>query len=85
MGRLRADFFDAPAQEAALGLGVRELEGALVLGPCLLCPTEAAEQVGTGRVEVLVAVEVEPVDESKPRFPSLRLGHGNRAVELHDR
>jgi hypothetical protein len=30
-GQLRADFRDAPSQEAALVLGVCELEGALVL------------------------------------------------------
>jgi hypothetical protein len=32
MGQLRADFCDTSPQEAVLGLGVRELERALVLG-----------------------------------------------------
>ena len=41
--QLRADFGDAPPQEAALGLGVRELEGALVLGPCFVGPAHAAQ------------------------------------------
>ena len=63
---------------------MRELEGALVLGPRLVGTAEAAEQVGARRVEVLVAVEVEPVDEGKPRFRPRRLGHGDRAVQLHD-
>jgi hypothetical protein len=51
----------------------------------LVCSAKAAEQVGTCRVEVLVAVEAEAVDEGEPRFGSFRLGHANRAVQLHDR
>ena len=51
----------------------------------LVGSAEAAQQVGTCRVEVLVAVEVEPVDEGKPRFRALRLGHCDRAVQLDDR
>jgi hypothetical protein len=51
----------------------------------LVCSAKAAEQVGTCRVEVLIAVEVEAVDEGEPRFGSFRFGHGDRAVQLHDR
>src|SRR6478752_7650635 len=84
-GQLRADFCDASSQEAALGLGVRELECAFVLGPRLVGPAQAAQQVGSCRVEVLIAVEVEPVDEGKARSRSCRLRYGDRAVQLHDR
>ena len=54
------------SQEAALVLGVRELEGALVLAARLAGPAEPAQQVGARRVEVLVAVEAEAVDEGEP-------------------
>jgi hypothetical protein len=83
-GQLRADFCDALCRKR-LGLGMRKREGALVLGPRLVGPAEAAEQVGTRRVEVLVAVETEPIDEGEPRFGSIRLGDGDRAVQLPDR
>ena len=84
-GQLRADFCDASPQKAALVVCVRELEGALVLGTRLVCSAKAAEQVGTCRVEVLLAVEAEAVDEGEPRLGSFRLGHSDRAVQLHDR
>ena len=44
--RLRADFGDAPLQEAALRLGARELEGAFVLRPRLAPPGRGG---GAGR------------------------------------
>src|SRR5262245_55432576 len=81
-GHLRADFFHAPLQEAALGLAVGELERALVLRACLVAAAEPPEQVSPRGVEVLVAVEVEPLDQGEPGLASLRLGHRDRAVEL---
>src|ERR671925_2017600 len=39
--RLGADFCEAPVEEAALWLGVRELERALVFRPRLVCTAEA--------------------------------------------
>ena len=66
MGQLRADFCDASPQEAALGLGVRELESALVLAARLVRSAKPAEQVGTRRVEVLITAEAEAVDEDQP-------------------
>jgi hypothetical protein len=71
-------------QEAALGLGVRELERAFVLRARFVAAAEAAEQVGARGVEVLVVGEVEPVDQGKPCFASVGLGYGDRAVQLHD-
>jgi hypothetical protein len=65
-GQLCADFCEAPAQEAAFGLCVRELQGALAVGARVVCSAEAAEQVATCRVEVLVAVE-------RKRHPRMRL------------
>jgi hypothetical protein len=47
---------------------VRELERALVFRARLVGAAEAAEQVGSRGVEVLVAVEVEPVDEGEASF-----------------
>src|SRR5205814_1271893 len=81
----RGDFGDAPSQEAALRLALGELEGAFVLLARLVSTAEAAEQVGARRVKVLVAVEVEPLDKGEPRFGPVRLGHGDRAIQLHDR
>jgi len=62
---------DAAPQEAALGLGSGELEGAFVRDPCLIGAAETAQEVGPCRVEVLVAVEVEPIDEFEPRADDL--------------
>jgi hypothetical protein len=76
---------DAPPQEATLGLGARQLERALVLGTRLGGATETSEQVGTCRVEVLVPVEPQAVDEGKTRAGSVRLGHRDRTIQLDDR
>jgi hypothetical protein len=51
----------------------------------LVYSAEAAEQIGSRRVEVLVAVEVEPLDQDQPGLRPIRLGHGDRPVQLHDR
>jgi hypothetical protein len=84
-GQLRADFCDASPQKAALVVCVRELEGAFVFGARLVCTVEAAEQVGSGGVVVLIGVQVEAVDEGEAGFGSFRLGDGDRAVQLRDR
>jgi len=47
---------------APLGLGVDELEGALVGRSSVLRAVEAAEQLGPGRVQVVVALEIEGFD-----------------------
>ena len=47
-GHLGADFGEAPPQEAALGLRVRELERAGVLIARLVPPADAAEQIRPG-------------------------------------
>ena len=78
--RLPADLGDAPLQEAALRLAAGELERALVLRARLVCPAEAAEQVGSRGVEVLVPVQFEPVDEGEASPSPVHLGDGDRAV-----
>jgi hypothetical protein len=47
---------------------VRELERALESRPRLVSAAEAGEQVGPRGVEVLVAVQVEPVDDGEAGF-----------------
>ena len=70
---------EPPFEEAPLGVGVRELERAVVGDPRLVAPIEAAQQLGAGRVQVVVAVELEPVDDReagararRPRRPRRR-------------
>ena len=47
-GQLVADLCNAPLEEAALGLRLRQREGVFVLGTRLLCPAEAAEALRLG-------------------------------------
>src|SRR5215204_2625365 len=55
---LLADLSDAPLQEPALVLGVRERERSLVLRARLDGSPESAEKVCPGRVKVLVTIKV---------------------------
>jgi hypothetical protein len=76
---------DAPLEKAPLRLRVRKLERPPVGGPGLLRASKAQEQLGAGRVQVLVVVEREGVDDRECRLWPLDLGNGDRAVELHHR
>ena len=46
---------------------------------------QAPEQVGTDRVEQVIAIEIEAVDERERRMRSVDFGHGDRAVQRDDR
>jgi hypothetical protein len=54
-------------------------------GARLLCTVEPSEQVGSRRVEVLVAVQLEPLDDGEAGFGPFHLGDGDCAVQFHDR
>src|SRR5258707_505163 len=71
--------------EPPLVLGVRELECPLVCRARLVRPVEAAEEVRPRRMEIVVAVELEPVGGRQPGFGAGRLGERDRAVELDHR
>ena len=59
-------------EEAPLGVRVHELERALVGGAGLVGALEPAQQLGAGRVQVVVAVELEPLDERERRLDVAR-------------
>src|SRR5262249_60458829 len=73
-------FGDATAQEALLRLGGRERERALVGAAGLVAPAQPPEEVGARGVEVLVAVEVEDVDEREARGRPFCFGDRDRAL-----
>src|SRR4029450_10805104 len=79
-----AGFFDPALEKAALGLGLGELECALECRACLVCTTETAQKICACRVEVLVAVEVEPVDDRERRLGSVGFGDGDGPGHLDD-
>ena len=59
-------FGQAAGEEAAVGLGVSQLERALVGGAGLGAAAEPAQEVGPGRVEVRVGVQLDPSIASRP-------------------
>src|SRR5919109_4239486 len=61
-----ADLFDAALQKAALGFGSRQLQRSLECCPRLVESVGPTQEFPAGRVEVLVAVEVEPLEEREP-------------------
>src|SRR4249920_1088491 len=81
---LLTDFCHAATQEATLVFAARKLERTLVLQARLLCPAYAAEQVSARRVEVLVAVQVELIDEGETRLGAVRVCNRDRPVQLDD-
>ena len=61
-----------------------ELECAVVLGSRLVDTTEPPQQLCSGRVQVVVAVELEAVDELERSLDVTRFGDCRGPVELDD-
>jgi hypothetical protein len=72
-------------QEVALARVVRAGDCRQVGRRRFVVPANAPEQVGADRVEKVIALEIEAVEESERRIRPFDLCHGNRAVEGHDR
>src|SRR4051794_24828635 len=72
-------------EEAPLGLVVHQLEGAAVRQARLVDATEPPQQLRARGMQVVVAVELEPVHQVQGGLHVARLGHRRRLVELHDR
>jgi len=72
----------APLEEAPLGVGADQLERAVVSGTGVVGAIEPAQQVGAHRVQVVVAVELQPLDECERGIDVARLGDRDRLVEL---
>jgi hypothetical protein len=53
-------FLQPPFEEPPLRFRMHELERALVGGPGLVDAVESAQELRAGRVQVVVAVELEP-------------------------
>src|SRR4029453_7715774 len=71
-----------PLQEPPLGVRVNELERPVVGGAGLFDPIEPAQQLRAGRVEVVVALELEALDQVEGGFGVARLGHRSSLIEL---
>src|SRR5262245_24313158 len=76
-------------QKAALRVGWRKLQRALVGELCLRCSLEAAEQIGAGRGQQVVvmerAVALQFLNEREADLRAVRHRDRNRAVQHHDR
>ena len=76
-------------QEAPLGAGRGERQGLLERADGLLAPPEPREELATGRVQQVIAVELalgrERVDERQRTRSTLGLRDRHGAVEPHDR
>ena len=72
-------------EQPALGVGGVELEGAAVGARRLIRAPDALQEVCAGGVEVAVLVQRQSVDDRQSRLRPLRLGDGDRPVELHHR
>lgn len=82
----RSSQFAEPAlEEVALRLARGESERSLVLRPRLLGASRPAQQLGPGRVQVLITVELESIDDPQGRLRSLVMGYRHSQVELDDR
>ena len=66
-------------------VGVCQLERAGVCEPRLVVSIEAAQQLCAGRVQVVVVVELEPVDDLEPASGPVGLCDCDRPVQLDDR
>ena len=69
----------------SLGVRVDELERARVGCPGVVDAVEPAQQLGAGGVQVVVAVELEAVDERERGLDVAGLGERRRVVQLDDR
>src|SRR5258708_20174699 len=70
----------ATLQEAPLRIGADELERSPIGTTGLLGAAQPAQQVGAGGMEIVVAVEIEPLDRAQPRLGSPRLGNRHSAI-----
>ena len=80
----RVEGSEAPLEQPPLGVVVREREGAAVRVAGLVRPAEAPQQLAACRVEVLVVVEREPVDDREAGLGAVGLGDRDGAAELDD-
>ena len=76
---------EPPLEEAPLGVRVDELERTRVGRAGVVDPVEPAQKFRASRVEIVVAVELEPVDEGERCVDVARLGDRGRPVQLDDR
>ena len=80
MQRVGGPDLTEPALDRVVAAGNR----GIVRRGCLVIPTHAAEQVRPDRVEEVVVVKLDGVDECQGHLCPLHLRHGNGAVESDD-
>jgi hypothetical protein len=71
-------------EEAALGVGVDELECAFVGCAGVFSAFEPAQELAAGRVQIVVVVEFEPLGERECGLNLSCFGEGGGLVELDD-
>src|ERR1039458_3925365 len=82
----RSESVQALGEKSPLGLGVHELERPPVCRARLSGPIEAAQEVGAGRVEVDVGVELaEAIDRLKAHLEALGFSQRHSTVQLDHR
>ncbi len=86
LGRL--NFAQPPLEKAAFALIGGELQGSCITLRRFREGSRAAEQVGPGRMEQMIAVELaaggQLIDQRKRRERALHHGHGDGPVQRHD-
>src|SRR5262245_27593118 len=80
-----AELGEAAFEEGSLRIRAHQLERALVRCPRLVVPAQAVQQLGAGRVEIVVRVELEAVDQRQRLLGLAGFRDGSRAVQLDDR
>jgi hypothetical protein len=71
-------------EEAALGVGVDEFEGAFVGCSGVVGAFEPAQELAAGRVQIVVVLEFEPLGERECGLNLSRFGERGGLVELDD-
>src|SRR5207244_12328355 len=74
-----------PFEEAAFGVRVNELEGAVVGRAGVVDAIEPTQQLRARRVQIVVEVELEALDQGERGLDLARLGDGDGPVQLRDR
>src|SRR5438034_11102920 len=84
-GSRAAEFCEPPLEQAPLGVIVDQCQRSTVGITGLFRSAESPQQLTPCRVQVAVVLQWEAVGDLEARLGTLRLGDGDRSVQLHNR
>ena len=82
-GPVRSGLGDPPLEETTFGLSAREGERAGVGGAGVGRPAEPAQELGPGRVPVLIAGQIQAIDDGECRGRPFGFRDRHRPVQPH--